>query len=327
MRMKSTVAGGSSRRAGFTLIEFMIALVLFAMVGGAMVGLISRQQRFYRVAHEMLSTRAQLRYAGMLLPTDLRPLYPAGGDVYAWRDTMVDFRQVLGSGVACRIFPAVGATQRIGLPPRTLSRQSVLTSWIGAPQVGDSVLIYDEGFNVGNDDDGWRPYGITAVTVTTGAASCDVPFVPAAGDLAAEAYVVTLGQTLPLSVIRGAPVRIFRRARYSLFQQPSDGKWYLGYTDCVAGRAPVCPAPTPVAGPYRPYSTTAGASGLAFTYRDVNGTALVPGVDLVSRIARIDLVTRTETTPTAGERGQTSRVRDSLKTSIGLRNRSGPGTP
>jgi len=272
----------------------------------------------------MLAGRAQLRYAGALLPTDLRPLYPTGGDVYAWRDTMLEFRQVMGSGAACRILPAVGATQRVVLPPVTLSRQSVLTSWLGQPQVGDSVLIYDEGPFIGNSDDLWRPYAITAVEIVTGAASCDPVYLSGAADLAANAYQLTLslGPTaapLPISVVTGAPVRVFRRARYSFFREASDGKWYLGFSDCLPGRDPVCTTRVPAAGPYRPYSPT--ESGLAFTYRDVNGTALVPGVDLESRIARIDVVTRTETTPTAGTKGQLSQFRDSLRTSIGLRNR------
>ena len=330
MRRASVTTRGPARhgpRAGFTLIEFMIALVLFAIVGGAMVGLLTRQQRFYRTAHEMLERRAQLRHSGTLLPTDLRTVFPAGGDVYAWRDTMVEFRQVLGSGVACRVFPAAGMNQQVGLPPLTLSRASVLSSWLGAPAVGDSVLIYDEGSFVGNSDDTWRAYGIAAVTTTTGAAACNVTFTPGAADLAANAYVLTLslapsGTAMPVSVVEGAPVRIFRRALYSFFQQASDSRWYLGYSDCLDGRVPVCTPRTAVAGPYRPYSATAGQSGMVLTYRDEAGVALVPGVDLVNRIARIDVVTRTATTPTAGDGGQTSEFRDSLRTSIGLRNRN-----
>jgi hypothetical protein len=305
----------------------MMALVLFAIVGGAMVGLLTRQQRFYRTAHEMLAGRAQLRYASTLLPTDLRPVFPGGGDVYAWRDTMVEFRQVLGSGVACQILPAAGGTQRVVLPPLTLSRENVLTSWLATPAAGDSVLIYDDGNFIGNADDTWREYGITSVVTAVGAAGCNGTFTPAPADAAAPAYVLTLNippsiAALPTSVIPGAPVRIFRRARYSLFQQASDRRWYLGYSDCLAGRAPVCSPPVPVAGPYRPYSATPGVSGMVFTYRDNAAVALVPGVDDASRIVRIDVVTRTETTPTAGDRGQLSQFRDSLRTSIGLRNRN-----
>ena len=311
------------RRAGFTLVEFMIALVLFAIVGGALLNVITRQQRFFRIAHEQLSTRAHMRYAGALLPTDLRPIYPTGGDVYAWRDTMLEFRQVLGSGATCQIFPAVAATQRIGLPPLTLARQGVLTSWLAQPQVGDSIMLYDDGPFVGDADNTWRPYGITAVATTTGATACLGTFVPTAADLAGAAYQLTLDGTVPLTVLPGAPVRVFRRARYSFFRQASDGKWYLGYSDCLAGRVPVCSTPPlAVAGPYRPYSSTdPGATGLAFTYRDANGAQLVPGVGATTAIARIDVVTRTQTTPTASYGGRAEQFRDSLKVSVGLRNR------
>ena len=311
-----------SRRPGFTLIELMIAVVLFAIVGGALLNLFTRQQRFYRTAHEVLADRAQMRHAGSLLPTDLRPLYPAGGDVYAWRDTMLEFRQVLGSSVACRIAPALATTQQVVLPPRRLSRNSVLTSWLAQPEPGDSVLIYDDGDYVGNADDVWRAYGIQSVATTTGASGCNGSLLSSGADNAATAFVLTLDGNLRASIAPGAPLRIFRRARYSFFQQASDGKWYLGYSDCLAGRAPVCSQPTVVSGPYRPYAASSTSpSGLVFTYRDATGTLLVPGVGAAEANARIDVAVRTETSPAATHGGVSKKQLDSLHLTVGLRNR------
>jgi prepilin-type N-terminal cleavage/methylation domain-containing protein len=334
MRRAPVMSAGARRPAGFTLVEFLIAIVLFGMLGGTLVTLIMRQQRIYRAAQEELDRRAELRHAGMLLPTDLRTIFPAGGDIYAWQDSMIEFRQTVGSSVICRIPPGLGATQTIVLPPRTLARQSVLTSWIARPEVGDSVMIYDEGPFVGNNDDVWRSYAITDVTTATAAAGCNAAFTPLPADNAASSFVVTLstaagapgttaGGTIPASVLPGAPVRIFRRARYSLFRQASDGRWYLGYRDCLSSRAPAClTTPLPVAGPYLDYSTDANASGLVFTYRDAAGAVLAPGVGATTNIARIDVMTRTQTTPIAVHGQVAMTRRDSLSTSIGLRNRN-----
>jgi prepilin-type N-terminal cleavage/methylation domain-containing protein len=317
---------GRVPRAGFTLVELMMALVLLAMIGGAIVNLLTRQQRFYRSAQEAIDLRAELRHAGMLLPTDLRTISPANGDVYAWSDTMIEFRQILGSGVSCQIFSPVGATQRIALPPLRLARDGALTSWIAAPEPGDSLFVYDDGAFVGNADDVWRAYAIAAVAtlpVTTGCTGAYYTS-PDAGLLG---YRLTLalpsGSTaIPLTVAEGAPIRIFRRARYSLFQQPSDGRWYLGFSDCLAGRVPACSTPLAVAGPYRPYSATdPGTTGLAFSYWDGNGAQLVPGVSAVAELARIDVVTRTETVRVVANGVGKTRYLDSLHASIGLRNR------
>jgi prepilin-type N-terminal cleavage/methylation domain-containing protein len=321
MPRPSVAAGRGGRRRGFTLIELMIAVVLFAIVGGALLNLFTRQQRFYRTAHEVLADRAQLRYAGSLLPTDLRPVFPGGGDLYAWRDTMLEFRQVLGSSVICRSVP-VGATHQVVLPPRTLSRNSVLTSWLAQPEPGDSILVYDEGDFVGNADDVWRAYGILSVATTTGAAGCNGFLMNTGADLASTAFVLTVNDNLRASIIPGAPLRIFRRARYSFFRQPRDGKWFLGYADCLAGRAPVCAEPTVVSGPYRPYAErSTSPSGLVFTYRDATGALLVPGVGAAASIARVDVTLRTETSPTATHGGVSTKHVDSLQLTIGLRNR------
>jgi prepilin-type N-terminal cleavage/methylation domain-containing protein len=324
---RAPVAPVHVRRRGFTLVELMISLVLLVLMGGALARLLTGQQRFYRSAQEALDLRAELRHAGMLLPTDLRTISPLNGDVYAWNDTMIEFRQLAGSGVLCRINAAAGGTQQVVLPPLRLSRQSTVTSWTTTPEPGDSVLVYDEGPFVGNFDDVWRAYAITGVATTNAGLACSAAYLSTAADIASSSFRLTLalpaGQAaLPAGVMEGAPLRIFRRARYSLFQQASDGLWYLGQSDCLAGRAPVCSAPSAVSGPYRPYSsTTPATSGLRFTYWNSAGAQLVPGVSAVETIARIDVITRTATTRVSALGVGRTQYFDSLNTSVGLRNR------
>ena len=59
-------------RAGFTLVELVITLVLVSFVAGAIVKLLLRQQRFYNSTTELIQTRQQIRQAAAMLPSDTR---------------------------------------------------------------------------------------------------------------------------------------------------------------------------------------------------------------------------------------------------------------
>jgi prepilin-type N-terminal cleavage/methylation domain-containing protein len=304
---------GPHRRAGFTLTELIVAMVLFAIVMGAATQVIVRQQRFYRGAGELLDMRSHLRQGVSIVAADLRTVYPADGDVYEWTRSKIGLRSITGSSLIC-LRPT---TTTVVLPPATLVQNNTLTTWMTMPVVGDSVMIYDEGIEVGNDDDLWRRYQITAVATVNGANAC----LPATGyTVAADlkpSIRLTLSAALPATVIPGAPIRVFRRVDYAIYQA-SDTFWYLGASDCLSGRTPVCSALQPVAGPYRPLSAST-SSGLVFTYFNATGVQLDPLTASVATIARIDMIVRGETTaPSSG----TGLQRDSVSFSVGLRNRS-----
>jgi prepilin-type N-terminal cleavage/methylation domain-containing protein len=322
MTYSSTRVAG---RSGFTLVEFMIVMVILGVVVAALVGMLNKQQRFYHGAREILDSRTYLREAGALLLTDLRTITPAGGDIYAWADNRIQFRMTTGSSVACRI---VNAANQIVIPPVTVARSNTLSSWLTAPAGGDSVLIYDDGFDVAADDDFWRPYRIMGVTAVTAATGCPTGVFGAGGymelsDAATPSTQLTLSAAIPASVARGAPVRIFRRAEYGLFQNASDQKWYLGFFDCLPTRAPNCTSYAAVSGPYRPFSSAVpGRSGLTFTYYDSLGTVLDPATGNKLQIARIAITARTLTESQislAG--GPGAQAADSLNFIVGLRNR------
>src|SRR6266545_4499285 len=94
---KPTLAG----RAGFTLIELVIAMVLMSLVGGAIVKLLLRQQRFYNSTTDLIQTRQQIRQAAAMLPSDLRGISSIGGDISVMADSALEFRSVFGSSVVC----------------------------------------------------------------------------------------------------------------------------------------------------------------------------------------------------------------------------------
>lgn len=303
----------TASRRGFTLVELIIALVLFAIVMGAATQAILKQQRFYRGAGELLEMRSGLRQGVSLLTSDLRSLYPAAGDVYEWSESEVAFRSITGSSVIC-LLPT---TTKVVIPPRTLIQNNALTTWLAVPAVGDSVLIYDEGREVGNDDDAWRGYQISAVSRVNGVNTClPTTGYTVSGDLRPSTEF-TLSAPVPATVVTGAPMRFFRRVDYGLYQA-SDSLWYLGSSDCLPGRIPVCSPMQPVSGPYRPLAG-ATSSGLVLSYFDTAGVELDPAVGDVTTVAQIGLIVRGETNaPFGGAEFQ----RDSATFTIGLRNRN-----
>ena len=303
----------TTRRPGFTIIELIIAMVLFGIVMGAAMQVILKQQRFYRGAGELLEMRAGLRQGVTMLTSDLRAIYPADGDVYEWTQSKIGFRSITGSTIACLI----PTTTTIVVPPATLVRNNTLTTWLVQPVVGDSVMVYDEGREVGNDDDLWRRYQITAVSTVNGTNAClPTTGYTVAGDLKPSTRF-TLSAAMPGTIVTGAPMRFFRRVDYGIYQA-SDSLWYLGASDCLPGRTPVCSAYQPISGPYRPLSG-ATASGLALSYFNSAGSQLNPATASVSTMARIAVIVRGETdAPFSTDEFQ----RDSATFTIGLRNRN-----
>ena len=299
-------------RRGFTLVELIIAMVLFGIVMGAAMQVILKQQRFYRGAGELLEMRNGLRQGVTMLTSDLRAVSPAAGDIHEWTRSKVTFRSTTGSSIVC-LMPS---TTTIVVPPSTLIQNNTLTAWLASPVVGDSVLVYDEGPGIGNDDDVWRPFRITAVTTVNGTNAClPTTGYTVTGDLKPSTRF-TLSAALPGTVVTGAPIRFFRRVAYGIYQA-SDSLWYLGASDCLPGRTPECSPYQPVSGPYRPLAG-ATASGLVLRYFDSAGAELDPATANVRNVSRISVIVRGETDAPFGT---DEFQRDSATFTIGLRNR------
>jgi prepilin-type N-terminal cleavage/methylation domain-containing protein len=319
----------ASARGGFTLAEVLVSLVVLGIVMAAMTAVLARQQRFYRSATDLMDTRARLRQALAVLPSDLRSLSPSDtasggvntGDIYLWNDHAIEFRSVTGSSVVCWV-PAVAPLSTLRLPPVGLP--NVLTSWLTTPVVGDSLLIFD---NMGSElaQSRWRAYAVTAIVAVSGAAGCP----SGAGQLltaaqgALTSLSVTVSPALSATVAVGAPVRVFRRVHYELYQE-TDARWYLGFFDCLSTYVAVsrCGSLEPVSGPYQPYSATPGQSGLVFTYYDSTGAVLNPATARARNVARIDATVRGQTqAPITLSGGAQALAKDTTRYTIGLRNR------
>ena len=303
-----------AERRGFTLVEVMVTLTLTGLVVGTLLSVVVRQQRFAGAAADVLEMRDNLRQIGDLLPMELRGLAAPAGDLIALSDSAIDFRQSTGAAIVCDMN---ADRTMIVLPPTILSTDAGLTSWITAPVRGDELFVLDPA--------GALPDTMTRHTVnaapTTGTCPIGTAFTRTAAE-AASGVSVAITPALSPTTPRGAPVRFFRRARYSLYLSPSDGQWYLGYRDFNAARLPQWSAIQPVAGPLLPYASD-GTGGLRFQYYDAAGAAVTNSAQ-AAQVRRIDVIARAQTRSpvrTVGlGRTRNGYIRDSARITIALRN-------
>lgn len=306
-RRHAASAARRPRRAAFSLVELLLVIVLLGIVAGGMLGVIAKQQRFYTGASGVLAARGTVRQGLGALQSELRALSPSSGDIYQMGATYIEYRAPVAASVVCTIDPT---REIITIPPATLSQRNGLTSWASKPQVGDTLLIYDPGTQPGMIDDKWAPYQLSAAPV--GAATCPVSTtLTATSAEAANGWTLTTATPLSGTIGVGSSIRVFRRARYELYQE-TNGNWYLGYRECPS----TCSSLTPVAGPFRS-GTDASRPGLQLAYYDSTG-AVTTNPKLVRRI---DIVVRANSASGYGMQGRvTKQYQDSLAATIAVRN-------
>ncbi len=302
-------------RAGFTLVELIIAAVIASLAAGTMILTLSRQQRFFTSADAIGEVRGQLRDAADVLATDLRGAAVARFGMPVTSDSAVEFFATIGTSVACSR-PA-GAI--IGLPPESLVAGNTLTSLLAQPDTGDLALLLSIPRS-SPDSAKWETLRIASFTSRAISTACpsSTGFTTASdASSGSSGYLLTLAQTPSRTITAGAPIAFVRRVRYSLYKS-SDGLWYLGYRRCNA-MAPGCAAVQPVSGPYRAYSSSAGSSGLSFRFYDAYGQSLT---STGTSVARIDIVLRGQTARAASLSGNArASFRDSAVVTVSPRNR------
>jgi prepilin-type N-terminal cleavage/methylation domain-containing protein len=332
----------SFQRRGMTLVEIMIALVLLGIVSGVIMRVVMRQQRFYQGVNQIMTQRGQLRQGINVLPVDLRSLSSVGNDFIAVSDSAIEFDVNIGTAVVCAV---LGGNQVV-LPPLLLASKATLTTFspgieLSAAEVarGVTVYIYNDSSTVGNFDDRWQKFSLASEMTDSYSDCLGGPF-SNVSDAGQPRFVLTLSDSTgrsdpvrlgPVSqyIGVGAPVRIMKRVRYKLFQH-TDSQWYLGYSEFDKSHG-AYDGLTPVSGPYDAYATGSGAApGFMFRFFDSNAVEVAPGAApadtaRISRIARIDIISRARTSSNvraAGiQGGATQQYRDSLAVSVMVRNR------
>ena len=267
-----------ARRAA-TLIELIIGITLAVAVMVLAVSHVTRHQRAYDDVMTALDLRARLRDGSQIIAADLRASSPIGDTILVALDTAVEFYSSLGASTLC----STAAPNRLILPPDTLPSGRMLSSWLAAPETGDIAVVLAD--STATSSRGWQRARLTSVTSVPTSAGC--PFsggLLSATDAATprRAYDLALSPAVPIAAHRGAPVRVVRRVRYSVYRG-SDGKWYLGFRRCTSA----CGAIQPVSGPYQ------GSPGVPMSLRYFTRSgARISGHGPTVDIGRVEIVSR-----------------------------------
>lgn len=302
--------GVPRRRRGTSLVELMVALVLFGIIGLATLRALDRQARFHSGILALLEARSQHAAAHEAVAVELRSISPAAGDINRISDSAIVFRFPVGAGVACGIAPG-----SIEFAPDTVSAGQAFASFRSTPQPGDTAWIFDEGASDASVDDGWIPLHVTATTRATGHCAGS-PLIDPLLDATRPSWRLTVSGALPASVASGAPVRLTRISRFALYRGGTGEHW-LGFSE-VQPATGAWITIQPVSGPYLPFNTAApAASGVALAARDSSGGITFTPI----AAAAVSLATRTRTTRVVRMDGLARGFhQDSLHSLISLRN-------
>lgn len=157
-------------RRGLTLLELLVALVLTGVVGTVLVRLLVANQRLHGSQVERTEVQAGARTAIAFIPTELRELDAAGGDIIAMTPTGLTYKSMTGVFVQCAA-PDAGSSRITLGAVVTLGSRPVQAAT-------DSILIFAEGDTEALADDAWLHADVTDAVAGTacpgGAASIDV---------------------------------------------------------------------------------------------------------------------------------------------------------
>ena len=295
------------RSTGFTLVELLVAMVIFSVVATLLTRMLITSQRVTTAQAVRASLQSNLRVGSLVVPNELRMLNQSSEtDIVDVSDTSIIYRAMRGYYALCAI------------PTSATSIKVVRVAGTGftfdyrAPQAGDSAFVHFENDTLKISDDVWVPVGISAVGTTT----CNF----GSGATLASRTAVTLtlsgtgivNATYPWSKFQsGAPVRSYETTRISLMA--SGGQNWLGM--CTGSAT--CSL-QPVLGPLAP------TNGLVISrYNDV-GT-LVTGNTVANRNSlrylKVQFIGVGETAISRGtDVGARTTIQDTLTTTVTLRN-------
>lgn len=299
----------ANSRRGATLVELIVGIVLMSSVTTLAVSHIVRHLRSVNAISAALDLNGRLRDGADILAADLRGISPRGDSLSIESDTAVQFYSAIGTSTLC----ATPTPNTLILPPDSLPSGRVLSSWVAEPEPGDDVLVFED--TTASGISGWQRASVQAVARVATASACPASaglLLP--GDVlgTARALEVLVAPNVTLRSPRGAPVRLVRRVRYSVYRG-GDRKWYLGYRRCPG----VCASIQPLSGPYE------SGSGFPFSFRYVTSAgAPVSTSGAFTDIARIQLVPRAAfATPFQLPGMSAAMLHDSLNSTVSLRNR------
>ena len=277
-------------RKAFTVVELMVAFLIFGVATTAIVNAFVLHQRTVGAQAMRIGLQQNLRAGMAVLPAELRALDAREGDILKMSATSITIRALRQLAILCQA-PVLGGAS-VTLTVRQTPFYGTLFD-----NTKDGVHVFYEGDESTRTDDAWVSGKLTSAPVT---AKCSdgKPAYSVSASLTFGALPAVTGQ-----IASGAPVWGHRQTTYGVLQD-TDGRWYLGMKDSSA-------AMTPLVGPL------VGSNGLTFTYYDGNGVVTTDS----SRVARIGIALLGQTATLVRQASATpAYVVDSLSVAMTLRN-------
>ena len=208
-------------RRGFTLVEILMALVIFGLVAASFTQIIVTGQRTTATQQMRAGLQSNLRVGSMMVPNELRMLNQSDTtDILSISDTSIVYLAMRGYYALCSV-PTSGTSINV----MRISGSGFNFDY-RAPVAGDSAFIFYENDTLKMSDDKWVRVGISAVS---GASTCTYP---SSGGTSRSSLTLTLNPgintgTYALSkFLEGSPVRTYEITRMSLYS--SGGQNWFG---------------------------------------------------------------------------------------------------
>ncbi|HEY6156466.1 MAG TPA: prepilin-type N-terminal cleavage/methylation domain-containing protein [Gemmatimonadales bacterium] len=235
-------------RAGFTLVELLISVVVAGVVLGAVAKLMRSQGGAYANQRALTDARETLRGGSVMLAWELRHAALGGSAFNVITSQSLGLRAIQGLGVACArgvVVPAGGAwTRRFAL-------------WNAGGDIeatsNDSALVFVSSTQK------WQAFKVNQIGTPAGLGlpACGWTGTARAPALAVELVATTAGALSGITV--GATFRMFRPVQYG--EVLVAGRWWLGRK---VGAAATEQLTGPLLAP-------AASGGLSFVYYDTLG--------------------------------------------------------
>lgn len=292
-------------RAGFTLIEMIVALLIASVVISSLFQLLQGHGRFTELQSAREEVQQNARAALELISTELRPL--AAGGLVEMEAQRIRFLQPRAWGILCESLTPLStevwaAFAAAALPDEVLhGRQhwGVAVEQMEDPRVRTGHLRYLRGPA--------EPTGIGSCAGMQGAPAADRVVV----GFQSPAGVLVEGD----SVSAGASVMIFEEVAYDVAASASGGapgEWIRR----MVGYSGANPNMQPLAGP------VVEGEGIAFTYLRADGVTAALGPDEV-RLVGFRVIARSSRS--VAPSGAHPHLVDTAATVVSLRNVNGGG--
>ena len=277
-----------SRRAGFTLVELMVALVIFVLVAASLYRVLNVSQRTAQTQTEKAAMQGSLRSGLQLAMAEIQELWSdddavtPGSAITAMTSTSLSYNAMRGIGLTCA-------------DPTTTTITLRASTWSGLldPAANQGVYLFDQGAATSTEnDDVWHDGTITGIAAGT----CP--------DGAAATVLTVSGIAGPVGNVKvPGPVRTYEPMQLGLVS--SGGRRWLG----IAGTGSL----TPLAGPL----LTSGTA-LDFRYYDDLGAVTATPSEVKSVVFR--LYGETDRLATKNIAGTPALLQDSMIVRVQLRN-------